>query len=245
MASKKKKEEKTIDAPLDFKMLEAIVKRYGGEVFDFNVRIPDQIKHLASNTLQNFFKLPLSVQLTVLRAYDVRGKFNAKKGKKGGFIFQMAKGGTQQIKEYKPEIYKNERNTPLRIRARTIMHLASKELLEKRKEKVRELYITYPYYLLKDEPVKLRMKNFYFQRYVKEGNLIKVYRLRESLEDLEPDPEQDILYKEKEYAPKKTVLFEYEGRDEEYYYAVNSRNNEISKVLVFVWKDEMNEVVNQ
>lgn len=62
------------------------------------------------------------------------------------------------------------------------------------------------------------------------------------MEGFEPDPSLDILYAEKEYVPKKTVKFQYEGRGIEYYYGVNSRNNDISNVLKFEWKDEMIEL---
>lgn len=237
-----KKDEEVLELPIDFKILEEMVKRYGGGVFEMNVRIPEQLKHLAAKSLLNFFKLPLVVQLDVLRAHDVRGKFNAKRGKKGGFVFQMTKGGTQQIKEYKPELYKNEVSTPLRLRSRMIAHLALQEPYEKRVDKMRELYRTYPYYLVKDITIKLRLKNFYFERTVREGDLIRVYRLRESVERLEPDPQQDVFYAKKEYAPKKTLDFQYEGGEVEYYYGVNDRNNDISNVLKFVWKNQAIEI---
>jgi len=246
MAGKKKedeiKKEEILDVPIDFKTLEAIVNLYGGGLLDINVRTPEQLKHLASKTLQNFFKLPLRAQLDVLRSYDVRGNFGTKKNKKGCFVFQMAKGGTQQIKEYKPEIYKDEQNTPLRVRSRTIMRLAQENPIPDLKTKIKQLFISYPYHLLKSEPINLRLKNFYFRRYIKERDLICVYRLRDNIEGLEPDPSQDIFYAEKDYAPKTTIAFQYEDRDVEYYYAVNSRNDEISNVLKIVWENEIDEV---
>lgn len=241
MAGKKRSEEENIKnlfkPPIDFRSLKAIVDYYGVGILDLNVKIPSHITHLASKSLRNFFKLPTVVQLDVLRSYAITGKYNVKnKYKKGGFIFQMGKGGTQQIKEYKPEIYRNERNTPLRLRSRMIVHLAVREPAEKRQNKIRELYRTYPYYLVKDIPIRLRMKNFYFKKHVKNGEMLTIYRTEHPEQ---PDPQRDYFYSEKEFSPKKVVGFQYEGREEEYFYALNNRNGEISTVLHFIWQDDL------
>jgi hypothetical protein len=237
LAIKKKRTEiniaEVMKDPIDLEALQTIVDYFGDGFLKLYVKIPKPIEHLASKTIQNYLNLPLSAQLSVYMSYEVKGKLNAKKGSKDGFVFQMAKANIQQIKKYNPEIFHNEKNTPLRTRARTIVRLASIEPQEKRKEKIRELYHSYPYFLLKSEPIKLRLKNFYFDKYLNIGDVLKIYRS----DDYEnPNPETDSLYSEKEYSPNKTVSFKYEGRNEEYYYAVNQQNGDRSEVLRFVWE---------
>jgi len=161
-----------------------------------------------------------------------------KRGKYRGFVFQMSHG-VQQIKKYEPEKYRNDRNTPLRLRTRTIVHLASLDPVPNLQTKVKELFRSYPYYLLKTEPVNLRMKNFYFDYSVMPGRMLKIYQ---ALDPENPDPESDILHAEEEYSPKKTVLFEYRGEEEQYFYALNTRNGRLSGLLKFVWGNSIPEI---
>jgi len=151
--------------------------------------------------------------------------------------------GTQQIKEYNPESYKtNSENTPLRKRARLIMQEAMQHPQEGRKELIRELYRNTPYRLKQDEPVNLRMKNFYFDRETIKDDELIVYR---AVDPNNPNPVTDTIITEKKYSPKREIQFEYEGRVEEYYYAVNTRTGELSNLLHFIWEAEFDPVIKR
>ena len=172
-----------------------IVYRSGGKL-QVNLPVKSELKHLATNTIHNYLQLPLGVQLAVQWSYSLQGKYGAKKGQKGGYVFQMSHG-TQQIKKYNPEDYKkNVENTPLRKRARLIMQEAMHYPQEGRREVIRELYRNTPYNLKQDEAVNLRMKNFYFDKEIIKDDKIKIYR---ALDPNSPNPETDILIIEKKY----------------------------------------------
>jgi hypothetical protein len=216
-----------------------IIYRSGGKL-QVNLPVKSELKHLATNTIHNYLQLPLSVQLAVQWSYSLQGKYGAKKGVKGGYVFQMSHG-TQQIKEYNPEDYtKNVENTPLRKRARLIMREAMNYPQEGRKEIIRELYHNTPYHLKQDEAINLRMKNFYFDKEAVKDDKIKIYR---ALDPNNPNPETDILITEKKYGPKKEIKFEFEDRVEEYYYAVNERTGVISNLLHFIWETDFDPVI--
>jgi hypothetical protein len=207
-----------------------------------NYLIKPELKHLLSKTIQNYLELPLAVQMAVRLSYDIRGTFGTKVGKKGGFVFQMSHG-TQQIKKYDPKSYaKNSENTPLRKRSRLIMQAASQYPLAERKDKVRELYKTMPYTLSQKEPIKLRMKNFYFDRGVLTDDKFIIYR---AIDPNNSNPETDTLIVEKKYGPKREILFEFEGRVEEYYYAVNTKTGKRSSLLYFIWEGDFDPVIEK
>jgi len=180
-------------------------------------------------SLWHYWGMTKGMQRNFQRASIIQGRY-------GMFVFQSSHG-RQQIKLYQPWIYKNEVNTPLRIRARKIMQLSSQEPKEIRQAKVKELYRSYPYHLLKSEPVKLRMKNFYFDRQVNKGDLIRIYR---AVDPQNTNPHTDPLYQEKEYGEKRVIGFDYQQTEQQHYYAVNARNNARSNVLQFIWQDEIN-----
>ncbi len=207
--------------------------RYVANLYELARRpqFPGSIKKLLTPTLRNYLKADDEHQNLVIMTIWLTGK--AKK-----YVFQMS-NGSQQIKLYKPEIYKNNLMTPLRVRSRMIVHLAGQYPHDLLNKKVKELHRTYPYYLLKQEPVNLRLLNFHFDRRVREGDELKIYLMSFSEE---PDPETDILIKTAAYKPKKSVKFEYEGQDEQHYYAVNARNGEISNILHFVWQEELQQI---
>lgn len=214
------------------------IERMSKGSLKLNADLRDEMKSMLRPTIKHFYELPVSVQLGVKWSYDIRGKFAVKKGEKGGYIFQMS-NGQQQIKKYDPDIYKNNHNTPLRIRARTIMHIAKQGPKEKEKETIRELYRKYPYHLLKDKEERIKLTNFYFNRPVRDNDYLKIYR---AADKNNLNPETDTLYAEILFAPKETVNFEYCGQEEEYYYALNSRNNELSNLLRFIWQDELESI---
>ncbi len=189
-----------------------------------NVRIPSQLWRLVKKTLRHYLMAKPSVQRNVNRSIWIKGRY----GK--DYVFQMSHG-TQQIKRYEPNKYKNKVNTPLRIRARTIMKLASEEPTPSLKEKIRELYRTYPFYLDKNIPINLRLKNFYFEGMVYPDDNIRIHKMTGSI----PNPETDELYWEGEYMPKKTVEFSYSETDKEEYYAVNLKSGEICNVVRMEW----------
>ena len=211
---------KHLDDKLD--IIDEKVKQISAGTYCILPAIPTSLYPLIPEALWNYWGMPNGLQRNVQRTDLVKGRV-------GWFVCQSSHG-SQQIKLYKPWIYKNDVNTPLRIRSREIMQLASKEPLEKRKEKVRELYKTMPYRLLKEEPVNLRLKNFYFERKVCSGDFIKIYQVAEG---------EDQLYWEGEYKEKRTVKFEYQGDVEERYYAVISKYGEPSNTLYFIWMDEI------
>ncbi len=187
--------------------LQSVIKRYSNNTLTVIAEIPPEMEHLMSKSLRNYLKLPLGVQLAVRNSYSIRGTLGKKgfveKGKKKiGFVFQMS-GGTQQIKEYDREIYKNDRNSPLRVRSRTIMHLAMQEPLPGLQQRIKNLYSYYPYYLVKDEAVNLRMKNFYFENQPYRGNIFRIYR---ALNPGDSDPQSDEFYLQEEFLPKKQIL---------------------------------------
>ncbi|MCB5231060.1 MAG: hypothetical protein WCX83_01400 [Candidatus Cloacimonas sp.] len=213
--------------------------RSGGSVLSI-YQIKPELRHLASKTIQNYLELPLSVQMAVKLSYEISGTFGTKVGKKGGFVFQMSHG-TQQIKKYDPKIYKkNSENTPLRKRSRLIMQQASQFPLAERKDKVRELYKTMPYNLSQTDPVKLRMKNFYFDRETQKDDRLMIYR---ATDPYNPNPDTDTFVAEKNFSPNRTIPFEFDNREEEYYYAVNSRTGERSNLLHFIWESDFDPVI--
>jgi len=215
--------------------------RSGGKLH-VNLPVKQELKHLATNTIHNYLQLPLGVQLAVQWSYSIQGKYGAKVGQKGGYVFQMSHG-TQQIKEYNSESYKtNSENTPLRKRARLIMQEVMQHPQEGRKELIRELYRNTPYRLKQDEPIKLRMKNFYFDREVVKDDELIVYR---AADPNNPNPVTDTIITEKKYGPKREIVFEYEGRVEEHYYAINMRTGELSNVLHFIWEVEFDPVIRR
>jgi hypothetical protein len=144
--------------------------------------------------------------------------------------------GTQQIKLYEPEKYRNEVNTPLRKRTRNIISMAYTDPGPDRHERIRELFRTYPYFLLKSEPVKLRLRNFYFSPLIMEGEPLAIYK---TTSGSDPDPESDELYTRIEYKEKRTVDFSFQSDEEEWYYALNERNNRRSNLLHFIWGDQI------
>ncbi len=188
-------------------------------------RIPRHLEHLVSQTVKNYLHARENVQRFINRTNMIQGRC-------GEYVFQSSHG-TQQIKKYEPKKYKNGVNTPLRIRTRTIMRLASEDPTPTKEEKLRYLYRSYPFYLDKDQVINLRMRNFYFDRWVNHS-VVSIYRKRPGEE---PDPEMDELYETLEYMPKKTIKFEHQEEDEERYYAVHQRSGEISNVLHFVWQE--------
>jgi hypothetical protein len=215
--------------------------RSGGHVLAI-YQIKPELRHLSTKTILNYFELPLAVQMAVKMSYDIRGTYGTKVGQKGGFVFQMS-NGTQQIKKYEPEKYKtNVENTPLRKRSRLIMQKAMLYPQEERKERIRELYKTTPYNLHKSDPVKLRLKNFYFDSDPLKDDKLRIYR---AVDHNNPNPETDTLVAEKNYGPKREILFEYEQRDEEYYYALNTRTGRLSNVLHFIWESEFDPVIEK
>jgi len=143
----------------------------------------------------------------------------------------MSNGG-QQVKLYNKELYRNDNNTPLRIRARTIMMLAMEDPQPVLPEKLRELYRTYPYYLWKEKSELLPLKNFYFDKYIPEGTILRVFRMSGS----EPDPESDQLCEEFASTGKKRILLEYSGEEEEKYYALNLQTGRLSSILHVYWE---------
>ncbi|MFA5499306.1 MAG: hypothetical protein WC327_07170 [Candidatus Cloacimonadia bacterium] len=215
--------------------------RSGGKL-QVNLPVKNELKHLATNTIHNYLQLPLGVQLAVQWSYSIQGKYGTKVGQKGGYVFQMSHG-TQQIKEYNPESYKtNSENTPLRKRARLIMQEAMQHPQEGRKELIRELYRNTPYHLKQDEAINLRMKNFYFDREVVKDDELIIYR---AVDPNNLNPSTDTIITEKKYGPKREIVFAYEGRAEEYYYAVNRRTGEMSNTLHFIWEVEFDPVIRQ
>jgi len=158
-------------------------------------------------------------------------------GKCGKYVFQNSHGG-RQVKLYIPEIYKNEVNTPLRKRTREIMKLAMENPVPTLKEKMEELYRTYPYYLLKDRKENLRVTNFYFDRSISPGVLLRIYKMTSS----EPDPENDELYQEFEYNDKQIIHLQFSGDDEERFYAHNVARNNFSNLIQVFWGEEREKI---
>jgi len=191
-------------------------------------QFPMSIEKLLTPVLKNYIKADEDHQNLVVMTKWLTGKTPK-------LVFQMS-NGTQQIKLYEPEKYRNNRITPLRFRSRKIVQLASQYPHEKLNDKVKELHRTYPYYLLKLECVNLRLLNFHFKRQVREGDELKIYR---KISEGEPDPQTDMLIKTIDYKPKKSVKFEYEGQEEEHYYAVHVLNGNLSNILHFIWLDEL------
>ncbi len=159
-------------------------------------------------------------------------------GKNDRYVYQMS-NGSQQIKLYEPHKYKNNVKTPLRVRTRMIMHLAYQAPCPDIKKRIQELHFTYPYYLLQDEPVNLRLKNFRFETGVMVDDTLKIYK---KISSGEPDPETDMLIDTVDYRLKKSIKFTYNGEDEQYFYAVNTRNNKLSNVLHFIWQNELQQI---
>lgn len=188
-------------------------------------KIPSQLQHLISKTVWHYFEAKEGIQRLVDNAVTLQGRWGDK------YVMQMSHG-TQQIKRYEPHKYKNEVNTPLRTRVRTIIKLANQDPTPCLTEKMRELFRTYPFYLDKDIPINLRLKNFYFEEAVRPDDKVRIYKMSAS----EPDTVSDELYWKGDYIPKKTVKFSYSEADIEKYYAVNQRSGEISNVVRMEWQ---------
>jgi hypothetical protein len=122
------------------------------------------------------------------------------------------------------------------------MQASSQYPLAERKDKVRELYKTMPYTLSQKEPIKLRMKNFYFDRGVLTDDKFVIYR---AIDPNNPSPETDLFIVEKKYGSKREILFEFGGGMEEYYYAVNARTGERSNLLHFIWEGDFDPVIEK
>ncbi len=193
--------------------------------------IPRSIKKQLRQTVKNYFDSDTEHQRLARMTISLRGKTDK-------YVFQMS-NGSQQLKLYEPHKYKNHINTPLRIRTRMIMHLAHQASSPDVREKIKELHYTYPYYMLKDEPVNLRLRNFRFKKSLRETDPLEIYR---KTSGSEPDPAVDQLIYSVSYQPGKSIKLEYEDREEEQFYAVNTRNNDISNVLLFVWSDELQQL---
>ena len=151
-------------------------------------------------------------------------------GKCGKYVFQNSHG-SRQVKLYEPQIYKNNVNTPLRKRTRDIWKLAYENPEPTLHDKIRELFRTYPYYLSKDEPINLKLKNFYFKRELRPVTLIRIYRVMEEA----PNPETDDLYEEIAFNPDKKVKFFFSDYEAEKFYALNLKTGELSNILRFYW----------
>ena len=172
----------------------------------------------------HFWRLPDSL----IRLMNLTSSMH---GRCGNYIFQNSHGG-RQVKLYDPKIYKNEVNTPLRKRTRDIWRLAYENPVPTLHERMRELYRTYPFYLYKNEPVKLKLKNFYFERELSPGRLIRLYRVLGE----EPIPGNDFLYTELEFNPDKKVEFHYSKEEAEQFYALDVKTGQQSNVLQFYWE---------
>lgn len=188
-------------------------------------KIPSQLMGLVSPSVRHYVNSRKSFQRLIDVSVCLRGRL-------GDYVFQRSHG-TQQIKSYEPHKYHNEVNTPLRLRVRTIIRLASEDPLPTKAEKIRILLRSYPFYLKKDKPVNLRLLNFYFPKDVS-GKSIAIYRKREGGE---ADPGLDELYKVIMYERKKTLKFIFRYEEEEWYYAVVSSTGEMSNLLFFHWAD--------
>lgn len=193
--------------------------------------IPVSIGHLVNQTLKNYFSADFEHQRVSKMALQLRGKTDK-------LVFQMS-NGSQQIKLYEPQKYKNHLNTPLRIRSRTILQLANNSSCPDVKERIRELHRTYPYYLLKEKPEDLKLLNFRFDRVVRKNDPCSIFRIAHGSE---PHPDSDSLVMTVNYHPQKTVNFRYEEMEEQYFYAVNTRNNNRSNILRFIWCDELQQI---
>ena len=193
--------------------------------------IPGNIKRQLRPSLLNYFESDLDHQRVARMTSKLRGKTDK-------YVFQMSHG-SQQIKHYEPHKYKNHNNTPLRIRTRMIIHLAHQEPCEDIKERIRELHISYPYYLLKTEPINLRMLNYRFEEVAKDKDPIDIYLM---VTGNKPNPETDELIYSVQFKPKKSLKFEYSGQDEQQFYAVNKRSKSLSQVLNFIWQDELQQI---
>ncbi len=193
--------------------------------------LPTQLVHLMNKTITTYLQAPEEVQRLVNKTYAIQGRYGDK------YVFQLSHG-TQQIKRYEPHKYRNDRNSPLRQRVRDIMALAWQNPEPNITERLHELHRNYPYYLLRTESIKLRMKNFHFDTHVRSGESIRIYQ---AVDPEHPNPELDILYAEENFAPKREIVFEYAGEDEQYFYGVKARNGELSNVLNFIWGDELPE----
>ncbi len=152
-------------------------------------------------------------------------------GKCGSYIFQSSHGG-RQVKLYEPHKYRNHVNTPLRKRTRDIWKFAYSNPYPTLNDRIRELYRTYPFYLLKSEPINLKLKNFYFDEEPAPGTPLKIY----SLSGEQPDPDGDELYAEIEYLQERKIYFEFRCSESEKFYGLNCRNGALSNVLHFYWK---------
>lgn len=148
-----------------------------------------------------------------------------------GYLFQNSHGA-RQVKRYIPEIYKNHLNTPLRKRTRDIMSMAVENPEPTLKDRLRELYRTYPYHLLRDKPIDLKMKNFYFERELTPLIPVRIYCLTGD----SPDPAEDEIYAELNYDREKKVKFNYRGEATERFYAREMRRGELSNLLLFLWE---------
>jgi hypothetical protein len=193
--------------------------------------IPRSLRQLLSPTVKNYFAADFEHQRLARMTIRLRGKTDK-------YVFQIS-NGSQQIKLYEPHKYKNDVYTPLRLRTRMIMHLAYHTPCSDVKEKIRELHCTYPYYLLKDKPVHLRLLNFRFEPEAITGDELDLYEKRAAGE---PDPETDRLLCTLVYRRKKSIEFVYQDQDEQFFYALNRRNGKLSNLLHFIWQDELQQI---
>jgi hypothetical protein len=221
--------------PTQLKKLEELIQLIGQDRLNLSFKIDDTLKNLLSKSIHNYLDLPIEVQLVVRLSKAMSGKMLYSKKDNAGYVFQMSHG-TQQIKKYEPEKYKNSNNTPLRIRSRKIMHMVMQDSMPDMKTKMVELFREYPYHLLKNVKINLRMKNFHFSRGVLPDDSLKIYK---AANPEHPNPNTDELYLEKDYKPSRTIPFEYTTTDHEHFYAINLRSGETSNVLHFIWQDEL------
>ena len=215
------------------KALEELVGYFGRDNLNLIYKVDHSMKHLLSKSMKNYLELPIEAQLLVSLSHAIAGKMKLSRKSGNGFVFQMS-NGTQQVKRYEPEIYKNNINTPLRLRSRKIMQTVMQDYLPDLKTRMRQLFRDYPYHLQKTVPINLRLKNFYFERGVLPKDRLIIYK---TLTPDNPNPLTDTIIFEKDFYTKKTAFFEYSGIDEEYYYALNQRSGERSNLLHFIWEE--------
>lgn len=193
--------------------------------------MPGSLKKQLSQSVKHYFDSDIDHQRLARLTTSLRGKTDR-------YVFQMS-NGSQQIKLYEPHKYKNDKTTPLRLRSRMIMNLAHQTPSADVKKKVQELHKTYPYHLLQDQPVNLRLLNFRFDREPLQTDVLDIYKTTSAGE---PDPENDTLIDTVVYKPKKSRKFEFDGEEEQFFYAVNTRNNSVSNVLHFLWQTELPQI---
>ena len=193
--------------------------------------MPRSISRQLPESVRNYFGSDMDHQRLTRLTNRLRGKTDK-------YVYQMS-NGSQQIKLYEPHKYKNNIMTPLRLRTRMIMHIAYQTPCPDVRKKIQELHYTYPYYLLQDQPVNLRLRNFRFEKVAMEDDVLDIYKKTSAGE---PDPPNDIFIDTLINKPKETRKFEFTGEEEEFFYAVNIRNKGISNLLHFVWQTELPQI---